>query len=121
ERRVTRQEPDDEDEDAEADEERGASNGKTPPAVRMRLHDVQIVLAGARALGMALPASQPRAEALEVARHELDVSGALRGFLPGHPFDGVEGEQAHADLPRPCLGKIGAEGGLREERRGPCA
>src|SRR4029453_13596965 len=39
ERRVTWQEPHDEDKDAQPHEERGAPNGKTPPAVRMRLHD----------------------------------------------------------------------------------
>src|SRR6185369_11760619 len=92
-----------------------APNGKTPPAVRMRLHDFQIVLDGARGLGMPLPASQSLTEALEVSRHELEVADALRGFLPRHAFDGVEGEQAHADLPGQRLGELGAHEGLEED------
>src|SRR5262249_62068448 len=64
-----------------------------------------------------LPATEALAQALEVLPHELDVPDAVGGFLLRHPFDGIEGEEAHAHFAGQRLGEPRADEWLEEDRR----
>src|SRR5262249_8918990 len=80
-------------------------------------HDVQIVYERAAWSTMGLPATEALAQALEVLPHELDVPDAVGGFLLRHPFDGIEGEEAHAHFAGQRLGEPRADEWLEEDRR----